>query len=363
MWSPIVDGELADRVWTAVRDIAGQLATERTSLDNVALFWAYAAGALDDQVSAEAYERAIEALAAELSREHGWIHLHGGLAGIGWTLAHVGDGGGDLLSGVDAKILEILDEDPWTGHFELVHGLVGLGVYFLERRHAVGVARVVERLSALAERDAAGTRWYTPPHLLVPQQRARKPDGTRDLGVPHGTPGAIAVLARADATAICHDAIRWLRTTERDFGPRGRYPDAAENSTGTRTAWCYGDLGIAATVWSACARTGLPVDHWRELAVACATRPFEHTIVEDPGLCHGALGIAHLCNRMFQASADPRFAVAARSWIERGLAMPRPATSDLLLGTSGIGLALLATVATEEPTWDRLLACDIPPLP
>ena len=41
--------------------------------------------------------------------------------------------------------------------------------------------------------------------------------------------------------------------------------------------------------------------------------------MRDAGLCHGAAGLAHLYNRMFQASRDERFAAAARCWFQRTL--------------------------------------------
>ncbi|HEV7559670.1 MAG TPA: lanthionine synthetase LanC family protein, partial [Kofleriaceae bacterium] len=127
-------------------------------------------------------------------------------------------------------------------------------------------------------------------------------------------------------------------------------------------AWCYGDPGVAATCWAAAERIGEPVDEWRDLALAAAARPEADCLVEGAGLCHGAYGLAHLFNRCFQASGDARFADASRRWFAHGLAIPLPREHDLMLGKSGIGLALLAALGDEEPGWDRLLACDIPPM-
>ena len=146
-----------------------------------------------------------------------------------------------------------------------------------------------------------------------------------------------------------------------------------------RTAWCYGDPGVAAASWSAARRLGTPTRDAEALARACAIREPALCGVRDAGLCHGALGLAHLNNRFFQASRDPVFRDAARAWFARGLAMRRPgegvagffavegddarqrAAPGFLDGAAGIGLALIAGLQPTEPGWDRLLLCDVPP--
>jgi len=104
----------------------------------------------------------------------------------------------------------------------------------------------------------------------------------------------------------------------------------------------------------------------------------------DPGLRQGAAGIAHLCNRLFQATGEEPFAAAARAGFGRVLETRRPDegiggfavrlldsrhrpvwTGDpgFLNGAAGIGLALLAAISSVEPAWDRLLPALIPSCP
>jgi hypothetical protein len=241
--------------------------------------------------------------------------------------------------------------------------------------------------------------WHTAPELLPAWQRALCPGGYYNLGAAHGVPGAVALLGAAAALEapapaarareLCEGAIRWLRAQRLPPDPRGRFPSWIERASlapeRARTAWCYGDPGIAAAVWSAAVRTGADPGEWRELALESARRPAELCRVMDPNLCHGAVGLAHLYNRCYQASGDVAFRDAARGWFERALAMRRPGegiagftawrpvaaglreerspiqtAQDFLDGTAGVGLALLAGLGTEEPGWDRLLLCDIP---
>jgi len=313
-----------------------------------------------------------------------------------------------------------------------------------------GIIRVVEQLAAMAETSPDGVAWFTEPQQLPAWQRELSPGGHYNLGVAHGIPGMIAFLgivaelgersdlgerselgdlgdpallaAARQARDLCERAGRWLRARElpphprsrysavvpreprepREPGPRGRQltsdsgsdpavvprePREPREPERSRTAWCYGDPGIAVALWSAAARTGADAAAWRELALTAAARPLELCGVVDTPLCHGAAGLAHLYNRCFQASGDERFRQAARGWFEHTLAMRRPgegvagftsrrardpatdltpvhtAAPDFLDGAIGVALALLAAVGGDEPGWDRLLLCDLPPRP
>jgi len=409
-WEPVLDGRLADESWAAVRAIADHVedvepAARRPT--DLALFWAYAAGAFDDEASLARYDAAVAILHEHVEQGFQSPSLYGGLAGAGWVLAHISDGAGDFLGEVDAQLIAKLEAAPWRDDYDLIQGLVGLGVYFLERLRGGaatarrGVERVVDQLAAGAEPGAGGVTWHTAPELLVAWQREHWPAGYYNLGVAHGVPGAIAMLGAAAAlpdpelaaTAarareLCGGATRWLRAQRLSPDPAGRFPSMLERAPRpaerARTAWCYGDPGIAAAAWSAAIRTGADPGEWRELALESAQRPFERCRVLDPNLCHGTAGLAHLCNRFYQASGDPRFRDAARGWFERTLAMRRPGegiagftawrpraaglddgsaiqtSQDFLDGTIGVGLALLAGLRADEPGWDRLLLCDLP---
>ena len=88
--------------------------------------------------------------------------------------------------------------------------------------------------------------------------------------------------------------------------------------------------------------------------MGAANRPPDQTGVVDAGLCHGSAGLAHLFNRMYQMTAEPILADAARLWVGRTLelcsaALARDATRTddaaraawngpgLLEGAAGIG--------------------------
>jgi hypothetical protein len=128
------------------------------------------------------------------------------------------------------------------------------------------------------------------------------------------------------------------------------------------------------------------VPAWEREALAiarrAARRPAEQSGVVDAGLCHGAAGVGHLFNRMFQATGEALLGEAARSWLERACAMRHPGRGlggyevwwpdghgggawrsglGMQTGSAGIALALLAATTPIEPDWDRTLMVAIPP--
>ena len=408
----MLEGELAEAARSAVRAIVDDLdrlpPAQRRPADE-ALLWAYVAGAFDDEAAASRYDEAFAAFQTWLEAPFRSLQLYGGLAGAAWVLMHINDNTEEFLQGADRTLTDALRE-PWRGSHDLIVGLTGLGVYFVERVRAgaatarPGIARVVEQLSAMADALPDGTAWCSQPQLLPSWQRAASPSGHYDAGVAHGTPGVIALLGAvaalrdpalaptaAQARELCDRASRWLRARRLPPDPRGRFPGWVAPELPApfpaRTAWCYGDPGIAAAMWTTAIRTGADATEWRELALEIAQRPAELCGVDDATLCHGAAGLAHLCNRFFQASGDERFREAARGWFERTLAMRRPgegiagftrvrggppgaehqlvheAAPDFLDGAIGIALVLLAGLGGEEPGWDRMMLCDVPPGP
>lgn len=315
--------------------------------------------------------------------------LYGGAARLGWTVAHlVADEDAEpACAAIDVAITRQLTADHVP--FDLISGVTGIGVYALERNSEQLVELVLAQLERLARPRGSGLAWKTPGEHLPPWQREQAPEGHWDLGVAHGTPGVIALLARfatrgmERARALLDGAVRFLLDAE----PRttaGRFPswhlDGARTTGTPRVAWCYGDLGVAIALVAA-ARARDRADWYQEailLARACAERPLEVSEVRDAGLCHGAAGAAHLFHRLHRATNDATFADAARTWATHTLALRNrepyagfPAAdgggedlvwspdASLLTGAPGVALALAALISDVEPAWDRLLLVDI----
>jgi hypothetical protein len=324
--------------------------------------------------------------------------LYSGAARVSWGVAHLaaGEEADEVCTAIEQALMRRLAESPWTGDYDLIIGLVGVGVCGLERSDSDGgralVGRVLEHLEATAKERGGGVAWHTAPELLPEWQRKLAPEGYWNLGLAHGNPGVIALLARMIAHGVEAERARALldRSVAYLLGAeppreRGRFPSwhpAGDERGSTRLAWCYGDLGVSIALLSAAQATG--ETRWRDEALAlarlCATRAFEEAAVNDAGLCHGTVGAAHLFNRLWQATGDERFADAARTWIDHTLRIRNDlpiagfpqagrdgpgseitwnSDDSLLSGAVGVALALHAAVSEVEPSWDRLMLADL----
>jgi lantibiotic biosynthesis protein len=410
-WRPILDGDLAERARTTVHQIVDGLPSPSSpevsdvSLSGgsagLSILCAYLsrAGLDGDENAAQFLSHAVNYVSSEPMGPS----LYGGFTGIAWAVAHLNeqllDPDEDPNEAIDEAIQAYLDQSPWEGDYDLIMGLVGIGVYAFERLPRASAVncleRVVDRLDETAERSANGVSWLTRPELLPEWQRALCPSGYYNLGLAHGVPGVIAFLGEVCAAGVALQKARPLLDAAVATLLRQRLTSGTHSSFSSwvgpgieqddcRLAWCYGDAGVAAALLVA-ARC-VDESEWEREAVAIARRAGkrkpESAGVKDAGLCHGAAGLAHIFNRFFQATGDESFLQAARYWFESTLELRRAGGGiagfsayrgpyygkkeywqdeiGILEGVAGIALALLAATTAIEPEWDRMLLVSVP---
>ncbi len=415
VWRPLLSGEQRDRALAAIGWLTGPDRDRHTAAPRgaslasgsagLAVCYAILAGteAADhaDDLAAEYLDAAINVLAAEPLT----TSLYSGFPGIAWAASLIERlGGTDSLKGtdsqeadadqgaaIDAALADTLRHYPQRGPYDLIDGLAGLGAYAVARwpRPAAVecLSQVIERLARRARRDADGVYWWTPPSLMASARAQAYPDGGVDLGVAHGVAGVIPLLARAHvlgvesgtAAPLLDGAIRWMlaRLVETPSGrtmPAFVAPDA--EPVPARSAWCYGDPGVAVALLLAARDTGEA--SWAaagtELALRAARRPPEQTGVADAGVCHGSAGLAHMFGRLHQMTGERELADAASFWLGRTLWLcgapqagsaggptgpipVRPAMKEagLLEGAAGVALVLHAACFAAGPAWDQML--------
>lgn len=428
-WRPLLQGADAETARRRIQTIAEQLPSVRAASHKrredgaqmvrseqgvgsggpgEALFWTYYGVTQDDEAAADqaisCLDSAVEKLAEQLSN----ATLYGGFAGTAWVAQHLegllfeedeDDGNADI----DEALLTFLDHKPWRLDYDLISGLVGLGVYGLERRNAPTgepiLERVLDHLEEMSQTEDGGITWFTKPDLLPEHQRVLFPEGYYNLGVAHGVPGVIGLLGHIAAAGLSVSerarrmldaSVAWLlnrRHQGDDWSFSSMTAPGAEPER-CRLAWCYGDPGVAATLVLAGKQAGNPnwVQAGLEVAHGCARRPKDDAGIRDCGLCHGALGLAHIFNRLYQATGDEVCRDTALDWYRyalewvpekgpeegewrSGFPSLEPISAEeielreehgFLTGISGCGVALLAAVTDLEPRWDRLLLVDVP---
>lgn len=414
MWQSIASAETSRECWSTIEQIeeglTGYLESGDAELDDVtggyagaALFYAYLHAAAANDGAADRALESLDRSTNALAERQMLPALYSGFLSVGWVVTHLTrdlfEGDSALAEEVDDALRHLLSnvEDRLT--FELIYGLAGYGTYLVERLPDPGAAALLGRILDLLEasRDASGV-WHSDPGWMSPWQREQMPQGCYNLGVAHGIPGVIGFLAAAHReglgdprlTSFADDAVQWTLARKWEE-PSSLFPafiPVGGEPYPTRTAWCYGDLGVAAMLLSAAQSFGR--DDWKrealDIARTAARRSREDTKVRDAGLCHGSTGIAHLFNRIAQASGDDELRDAADRWYRIALDMRRPGEGlagllswvdviengkfiggewktepGFLSGAAGIGLAFLAAVTELEPRWDRVLLCAIPP--
>jgi lantibiotic modifying enzyme len=409
-WQPLLEGAWKDRARDCIQAILDDLAPPvrdpggEPSLaggtTGLALLHGYLAQTERSGDHAAVAGSCLQSAIAAVADRPMEASLYSGLTGVGWALAHLRerlpglDGEADLTE-IDTVLLDHLEQSPWADDYDLISGLVGFGVYALQRLpRAAAVAsleRVIDRLAESAQRQAGGICWWTNPAWLPAEARAKYPRGYCDLGLAHGVPGVIALLGQAVASGVAvaragpllEGAVRWLLAQQLPGGFPA-WVGSEDEEKPARMAWCYGDPGVASALLGA-ARC-LHEQGWERQALAMARRaierPADQAGVVDAGLCHGAAGLGHLFNRLYQATGDPQLAEAARFWFDRALQMRRPERGiggyqawtlgdkgemtwetklGLLTGAAGIALSLLAATTAIEPAWDRVLLVALPP--
>jgi lantibiotic modifying enzyme len=323
-----------------------------------------------------------------------------GIAGIGFGIEHLSQHNfietdtNFLLTDFDAYLSKCLSIYLEKKNYDFLHGSIGLGEYFLKRAVVNKESRkwieyIIHELKANMHKGS-GTeiKWLS--NILN-----RDRNGYRqvyNISLSHGMSAILYFLMKSYAmgifkeeTSIMMSGIaEYILNQEIDKNKYGSYfpsysIESDEIKSGSRLAWCYGDLGIATTLYQA-GKT-LQENAWIEKALEILTfaatqrRNPDANYVADAGLCHGAAGIGHIFYRMWWNTKLPEFKNAADYWFEQTLKMARFPDGvagfkafemsdgetiwvnryEFLTGVTGIGLALLTYYYELEPVWDECL--------
>ena len=194
IWEPLLQGESRVSALNSIETIANEILRlgdeiqTPSALSQSALLFSYLSqegpSGVYEQTIINLLNRAIGGVSrAEMRASFG---LYGGLTGVGWIVEHVsqkmarvdddspqlGDEADedDPLEEIDVALLARLRNGPEFPFYDLISGLVGFGVYFLQRlAHPAarqGLLEVLKLLKQKAEPAAIGITWHTPPEFL-----------------------------------------------------------------------------------------------------------------------------------------------------------------------------------------------------
>ncbi|PSL47996.1 lanthionine synthetase-like protein [Chitinophaga niastensis] len=322
-----------------------------------------------------------------------------GIAGVAWCIQHLitmgfieEDDMSDAFVDIDVIVSDFMEAELSVGRNDFLHQGLGTALYFLERlpnpTAQTHLEKIVSHLKNTAITVPTGITWKDQFSSNSLEQKDRN---LFNMGLAHGVPAIIAVLARIYEKGIAVDTIapliegsvKWLLAAKKPGGEKGHslYPvmvdDANEivNEAHSRLGWCYGDLGIATTLWGAGER--LQRNDYKEEAHnifknIAQFRDVKNGAVHDACICHGSAGIAHILQQAAIATGDPLLKEGATDWLQTTLQMntwtdgpagfkfyhhPNYTNSyNVLEGIAGIGLSLISFLDTDtKPAWGNCL--------
>ncbi|MCF6435457.1 lanthionine synthetase LanC family protein [Pseudoalteromonas sp. MMG022] len=363
---------------------------ERSSLTNGLASKILFISNLNDIYPSEQRQSLIDELMVRLFEQAATEELNASLAdgitGLGWLLDHLNlNTLDDHNSDIDACLLEILSEDTWDGEYELLYGLVGFGVYAVKRAHTSNGMQichaVLAKLTQLLCVDEDAVYWHTQVNSAF--FRADLGHFQTDLGIAHGNVGIIGLLLKfyhANINShLCFDlltkAVSYLQRQVLNDQQSSVLPSHAGKDSSSLLGWCYGDLSTALILVRAAKELNLSelMVFGESIALKTLSRTSKTEHVKDASLCHGVSGIALIYRRLYQLTRRQAFLDASQNWSGeliqrsrtacglRGL-MPKHKVSDepfdgrgLLVGYSGIGLAIMSLLHPQASGWDEFL--------
>ena len=410
--SPAVNRSLAKQVDT----IARQLHDKKTELNEtgllggkagIVLLFAYLAKLFPEKGYLTNTLQYLDELSDALANEELDHNMSGGVAGIAFVFQHLRnmdllDKSNDLnLSELDEFIDRGVDNDFINSNWDPLHGMTGLGIYFLERNKETGetkyLEKIVDHLAALRVTVGEYKVWITPGYEKISNDNY-------NFGMAHGMPGVLSFLAQVYARGIKQKEIEELISSCLPFLLQQELREDAvccfpttidvvlkekEENSYSRHAWCYGDLCMANALvhcGNALQQHNPMAIRWRnkgmEVALKTTQRNFENAGCTEAPFCHGTLGLVHQYNRFYRLTGNEVFKYASDYWLQitqehfykpgEGAGgyyfrtfnkeqdiFEMTAQYGLLEGSAGIALVYLSCLYTIDPDWDVIFLTNV----
>lgn len=275
--------------------------------------------------------------------------------------------------------------------YDVIQGLSGICRYLL-LNHDVPEFRtllleILSYLVLLSEDKMANNSiipgWYIPTeNQILQQEKNQYPKGNFNMGMSHGIAGPLSILSLCMSQGIIvndHEKainrltswiLKWKRKD--DFGivwPRRVSYDEyingdLDNEPVFTESWCYGELGIARSLWLA--GEAMNEQQWKDTAleafIGMSNRARNNRInVFSPTYCHGFAGTLHMTKIMLEAAPLPeliffrnhfRELILQQLDVDSAFGIRRCEHPGLLNGAAGVMLVLLRELKPISSIWE-----------
>lgn len=327
--------------------------------------------------------------------------LCGGLGGLGWLIEHVVKNEfietdtDEVLNSVDDKALPTMTRNLEIGYYDFLHGAVGIGYYFLNRKKNdnkdKNLSIIVRGLNEISVKKGDFVMWKD-----YDYKQQKTVEGRYNLGLSHGIPSIMAFLSKVSkygvekklAHELAEKAGDFILSCEiqRDNNFMSKFPysydlnDSKNNISNSRLAWCYGDLGIALSLWITGKNLGIERFQNKAIEIINASinrKDLVSNLVHDAGICHGSVGISHIYKRFYWETNNEDYKKMADYWMQVSLNLlyhedgiagfkaykPKEDKDDtqwengfgILEGLSGVGLCMISALIETPTNWDEWL--------
>lgn len=316
-----------------------------------------------------------------------------GYAGICWLLRYLHAEGtfecediDKLLSDVDKHIYEGLNLSINNNDF--LHGALGMAYYFTYYNTPYSKDAISAYINALdrskiLENDGC-IKWISDAYA-----KNQKIASVYNLGMAHGMASLIYYLSlcleknieREKTYFMLNGLIKYYmnNTNPNNFSSVYSFwlMPSKKEYTETRLAWCYGDPGVASSLF----RAGSIIKD--KSIIDFSLNIFDRTLkrfdkkenyVAEAAICHGSAGLSIIYNSIFQKTRIERYKNAALFWTrdivkkseEKGMYAgyvlhdaileneeENSTILSLINGLSGIGLSMLSSISDDYPSWKK----------
>jgi len=360
-------------------------------LGGVALFLFYYSKYTGDEHFGNVANKALGRITQELSASKNNFSYCSGIAGFGWLISHLQKANflkedfNELLNQLDPYLIKALDKFLEMGHYDFLNGYLGVYYYFLENDFeydersknlkSVIVEKVINKLYDTAIIDGKKISWksYT--------NRNSSIMGV-NLGLAHGLPSIIMLLLKTYASKKDHKvrslivgAIEYLKAVQSSYDNDALYSsfiydgEYINESSGSRLAWCYGDLGVGLSFNKVGMELKIDDITNRSLMIfemTISRKATELNGVYDASFCHGSSGLTFIYNKIYEKTNLPDYKLSCQYWLNQTLDIINKSDykawfhstgyrleHGILEGVSGIGLSLLSIVDRNSRGWEE----------
>ena len=398
-------------LWRQIENIAKQIQEERVGITNpglldgkagIVLFYAYLSKLFPGKKYSDIVAGILDELSDSLSNDELDHSMSGGVAGIAFAFQHLRnigilDKNDDLnLSEMDEFIGTGIDRDFKTDNWDPLHGMVGLGIYFLERHKETGEKKFLEKIVDCLIKMRTDVDGYK---VWITTGYGKYNNDNYNFGMAHGMPGILSFLAQVHVRGIKQQEIDEMISSclpfllQNEYGEDEEYcfptsidvtPKDDDQKPGSRLAWCYGDLCLA-NMLIHCGNA-LQRNDWKnkglDVAIKTTHRSFESAGCMDAPFCHGTTGLVHQFHHFYKLTGNEVFKYAVENWLSltlekyykhgegaggyfsRGMneetnLFEYTPKYGLLEGSSGIALVWLSYLYDIKPDWDIIFMTNV----